>query len=73
MCATFFEKTFKAVELPFNKLLREEPLSKSCEAPLSELPPAVARKVQQWIHGRPAVAASKFALEVLQVRRWIHS
>eukprot|EP00240_Pyramimonas_obovata_P001490 CAMPEP_0118926670 /NCGR_PEP_ID=MMETSP1169-20130426/4301_1 /TAXON_ID=36882 /ORGANISM="Pyramimonas obovata, Strain CCMP722" /LENGTH=438 /DNA_ID=CAMNT_0006868265 /DNA_START=356 /DNA_END=1669 /DNA_ORIENTATION=- len=67
MFATFFEKTFKAVELPFNKLLREEPLAKSAEAPLSELPQPIARKVQQWLSHRPAAAVSKFAMEVLQV------
>jgi hypothetical protein len=67
MCANFFEKTFRAVELPFNKILREEPLAKSVEFLLKELPQATAKKVQQWLSHRPAAAASKFVLEVLQV------
>jgi len=65
MCANFFEKTFRAVELPFNKILREEPLAKSVEFLLKELPQATAKKVQQWLSHRPAAAASKFVLEVL--------
>mmetsp|Transcript_10882 Transcript_10882/g.27934 ORF Transcript_10882/g.27934 Transcript_10882/m.27934 type:complete len:658 (+) Transcript_10882:102-2075(+) len=65
MLANHLWKTFSEAELPFNKMLTEQPLSKTVEVPLQYVATDVAETISTWLAARSPAALQQLARNLI--------